>query len=208
MKGMLLIFSGRRWRIVSVNEEQRVVDLVPAQGGRPPPFGFGGGVVHERVRQEMRTVFESKEIPPYLDAVARDLLIEGRANFDRLGLREKCLLAVGRDTVFFPWTGDRAMHTLLVQMTRLGFSVATSGVALIFEDATSDCVESALRDLLSRGFDDPVSLARVVENKRIDKHDHLLPADLLAASYASRMLDCAGAEQALRRALASDAIAA
>lgn len=203
VEGMFLIFSGRRWRVISVDEDLRVVDLAPARGGRLPRFGAGGRVVHERVRQEMRTIFESLDIPIYVDAVARDLLVEGRSNFDRLGLREHCLLAVGRDTLFFPWTGDLAMNTLLVQMTRRDFNMATSGVALIFQDVSPERVEDTLRDLLSTGLDDPILLAASVRNKRIDKHDHLLPEDLLAASYASRMFDCAGAERALQRALGS-----
>lgn len=204
IEGTFLIFSGRRWRIIGVDDEQRVVDLVPGRGGRLPRFGAGGRIVHERVRQEMRAVFESLDIPPYLDAVARDLLVEGRSNFDRLGLRERCLLPNGRDTLFFPWTGDLAMNTLLVQMTRLGFGMATSGSALIFQDATPDEVSHSLRDLLSRGLDDSLALAASVRNKRIEKHDHLLPEDLLAASYASRMLDCEGAKRALQRALEND----
>ena len=42
VEGGLLIFAGRRWRIAGVDAEARVVDLMPAAGGRLPTFGAGG----------------------------------------------------------------------------------------------------------------------------------------------------------------------
>ena len=75
---LFLIFAGRRWRIVDVNEERHEVDLEPAPGGVPPIFGGSGAMIHDRVREEMRRVYEDDGVPVFLDATGRELLAEGR----------------------------------------------------------------------------------------------------------------------------------
>ena len=51
--GMFLIFAGRRWRVTAVDPQHKVVDLVPAPGGRPPVFIGTGTAVDDHVRKEM-----------------------------------------------------------------------------------------------------------------------------------------------------------
>ena len=41
--GSLLIFAGRRWRVVDVDSRSRVIELTRSRGGRPPSFAGGGG---------------------------------------------------------------------------------------------------------------------------------------------------------------------
>ena len=72
----LLIFGGRRWKVSSVDHEQKVIEVVPAAGGRPPDFQRRCRVVHDRVRAEMRSVLASDAIPRYLSATAATLLGE------------------------------------------------------------------------------------------------------------------------------------
>jgi len=201
LEGMYLIFGGRRYLVVAVDQDRRVVDLVPAKGGRVPSFGARGHVVHDRVRKEMRAIYELFEIPPFVDARARDLLVEARMSFERLGLRDRPLIAHGRDTLFFPWAGDRVMNTILVQMAKRGFQVAQTGVALRFSDAPIELVEAALRSLVEAGSEDAVALSRSVKNKILEKYDGYLIEDLLCATYASIMLDPEEAVRCLERTL-------
>jgi len=202
LEGMYLIFGGRRYHVIAVDEDRRIVDLVPAKGGRVPQFGSHGQLVHDRVRQEMRAIYESFEIPAFVDARARDLLVEARLNFERLGLRDRSLVAHGDDTLFFPWAGDRVMNTLLVQAAKLGFQVVQLGVALRFLGAPLHRVAAALRSVAREGFDDPVALARSVRNKMTEKYAPYLPEDLLCAEYASSMLDPAAASRCIACILA------
>ena len=76
--GSYVIFAGQRWQVLSVDVERRIVDLVPSPAGRAPRFSGGTGEIHGRVRQEMKTIYESDDLPPFLDKVALTLLGEGR----------------------------------------------------------------------------------------------------------------------------------
>ncbi|HLL46108.1 MAG TPA: DEAD/DEAH box helicase, partial [Longimicrobiaceae bacterium] len=106
---MTLIFAGRRWMVMEVDEEQKVIHLAPAGGGQPPRFGGGGAAVHDRVREEMRAVYLADDAPPFLDGEAQGLLAEARAEFRRLGLGRSALLGWDHGTLWFPWAGDRVL---------------------------------------------------------------------------------------------------
>jgi ATP-dependent Lhr-like helicase len=45
LPGTFLIFSGARWRVISVDTAQRVIELTAAEAGRPPVFPGTGGEV-------------------------------------------------------------------------------------------------------------------------------------------------------------------
>jgi ATP-dependent Lhr-like helicase len=68
-----IIFAGRRWRVVAVDEQRKVIEVRPSPGGRVPSFSGERGDVHDKIRQEMRVVYTANAMPPYLDATARDL---------------------------------------------------------------------------------------------------------------------------------------
>lgn len=72
----LLIFGGRRWKVSAVDHAQKVIEVIPAAGGRPPQFIGGAGLVHDRVMAEMRTVFAANVVPRYLSATAAAMLTE------------------------------------------------------------------------------------------------------------------------------------
>jgi ATP-dependent Lhr-like helicase len=201
MEGMFLIFAGKRWRIMGIDEERKVLDLVQAKGGKVPSWSGVGGLVHDRVREEMLAVYQSVDMPIFLDARARDLLEEGRTNFMRLGLYERTLLACAGDTLVFTWAGDRIMNTLVAQLVARGFEACRDGVAITVQGKNSERVREELRSMAEAGPADAVALARTVRNKHAEKYDCFLGEELLALDYARRSLDVEGAHRTALRLL-------
>lgn len=62
-EGLLLIFAARRWRVLAVHDEDKVVQLTPAGGGLPPVLDNGSVEVHTGVRTRMRALFEGDIVP-------------------------------------------------------------------------------------------------------------------------------------------------
>jgi ATP-dependent Lhr-like helicase len=197
--GSYVIFAGQRWRVLSVDVERRVVDLEPSPAGRAPRFTGGGADVHERVRQEMKAVYESAEIPPFLDATARSLLQEGRNAYGEYQLDRVPLVEYGSNVAVFCWAGDRVLDTLLVQLRDRDLPVAADGIALVVNDISAGALIPHLRALAAQGPADAVSLAGTVKNKLIEKHHVFLSEELLSVDYASSRLDPEGAWQAIVR---------
>ena len=196
--GLLIIFAGRRWRVLGVDPAHKVVDLAPAPGGRAPRFQGGIAPVHDQVRQEMLRVYQDEQLPSYLDPVAADLLTEGRANFARYQLDKSPTLASGKDTYLFLWAGDRVAHTIALALSIQGLQISNEGIALRVR-ASPDELTERVRNAARQSPPDPSQLATVVANKAHEKYDGLLPGALLTRGYAARYLDPVGAWKLIRQ---------
>jgi ATP-dependent Lhr-like helicase len=196
--GLFLIFAGRRWRVTAVDGQHRVVDLVAAPGGRPPVFAGVGPAVDHHVRAEMLRVYQSAEIPAYLDAEAARLLTEARQNFSRFRLYERRLLAHSEDTYIFLWAGDRIVNTVTSILAATDLKTTRDGLALSVTDVTPVELSAQLMALLVGEQPDPIELAATVANKAVEKYDGFLSESLQHISYAANSLDVAGAWKALQ----------
>lgn len=192
-KKTYIIFAGKRWIVTDVNDEQKVISLMPSPGGLPPRFGSLTALVHDEVRKEMLNLYLSDFIPPYLSEEAIKLLKEGRDNFKRLKLFNQSIIPSGRDTLVFPWIGDKAMNTLNILFNSRGLQVSQFHFLLEVPNSTPDNVISHLKEIANMTSIDSIELASTVETKIREKYDHFLPENLLNAEYASRSLDIEGA---------------
>ncbi|WP_198598612.1 DEAD/DEAH box helicase [Salinibacter altiplanensis] len=189
-EGRYLIFGGKRWKVIDVDQEKQVVELVPSEGGRAPLFGGMGAMVHGKIRREMRRVYEADDEPRFVDPTGHELLDEGRRSFREMGLNEKSFVQEGTNAVWFPWIGDRALNTMELALQREGFDVETQDVLLRANDATVTELRDEIQRLRDAGLGDPRALASHAQNKRLEKHHAYLSDKLLAADYAAQYLDC------------------
>ncbi len=184
-----VIFAGRRWRVVAVNDERRIAELMPAEGGRLPKFDGDGVLIHDRIREEMRQVYLDDDLPSYLDATGRELLTEARENVRRLRLTTMPLLQPDRDAWLFPWVGDRALNTLGLILRSHGIRSFAYGPGLQLPQTPIDSIFGLVDKLIAQGPPKPEELAASVLNKRTEKHHRFLSEELLNADYASSQLD-------------------
>jgi ATP-dependent Lhr-like helicase len=198
MPGSLLIFGGRRWKVLTVDDHDKIVELTRSSGGRPPQFaGSGGAGVADEVRREMLAIYQSADIPAYLDANAVRLLGEGRTNFTRFGLHTQPVMSWGADILIFPWRGDRILSTLALALTGNGVEVAQDGVCLTMTGTDRAGAIARLSQLHAGGSPDPLVLAAGVGTKIVEKYDEQLTEELLNEAFAARSLDIDGAWNAL-----------
>lgn len=122
--GMLLIFSGRRWRVVEVDDRDRVISVMPSKGGAPPIFGGDPGDIHDEVVSRMIEIFEDNISPVYLDRAAAELLDEGRRAYRQIGLDEARGISQGPASwVVATRKGTVITTTLALALQTEGFEV-------------------------------------------------------------------------------------
>ena len=68
--GTDFILSGRRWTVLEIHNEDKVIEVMPSKLGRITIFPSMTGRIHDRVVQEMQVVLQSSETPHYLDLTA------------------------------------------------------------------------------------------------------------------------------------------
>ena len=144
-EGMTLVFAGKRWRVMKVDSDTRVVMLERSRTGSPPKFLGNAAPVWDRVRDEMRVVYQSSDIPGWLDTEAQSRLAEGRDEFKRLGLGHGHQVPFGEGvTLVFPWKGDKALFSASVALMSQGIKASVEGPALRIECESADLMQSAV----------------------------------------------------------------
>ena len=191
-EGSYLIFAGRRWLVKSVSQEDKVVEVLPAVAGAVPRFSGEGALVHHQVRQRMREILSTRESIPFLDPEGQRMLEEARDNFERLGLREKKFIKLGRSTHYLHWSGSSEANTLALWLAAKGLKSIPDGIAITVMDSEP----TEVQDWVAAFGSDPgitvEGLAETVTNKVREKWDCLLPEGLLNANYASMYLSFGG----------------
>lgn len=185
MEGMFIIFAGSRWQVLSVDAERKVVVVKRSSAGRVPKFSGGGGSIHDKIRLKMYHLYTSKDIPPFLDRTAQNLLQEARDNFLRFNLNRHYLLSYGDQTLLFCWAGDEVIRTIHLLLHARGLKVCIDGIAISIKDLSIDEVLEHLKVLIDTEPINPFQLASFVPDKIIEKHDHFLSEELLSLNYAS-----------------------
>ena len=200
-EGVLLIFAGRRWKVTSIDNVARVVELEPSSGGNPPSFAGSGILTPDGVRAEMVAVYESAHTPDWLDATAQQLLAEARAAYRRLGLLDRTVLTGRSGLILFPWVGDRSLFTLTIALRSKGIEANVEGPAVRIPRTGTDTIATTARQLLAEAPPAPQELATLIQNRAIDKWDWVLDDTLSCESAGARLLDINGAWTLLAKVL-------
>lgn len=191
-----IVFGGRRWIVLDVDIEKKVILVSPAKGGQPPKFGGGGMSVHDRIRQEMFDIYSTGDYKigingtklDFLDSAGKGLFYEGLSFYKQTDLKNKHLIQQGSSVYVIPWMGDRIVNTLYALLIQADFDVDCSAGVIEVEKAQLSTVEQALKSFISLELSN-AELAKPVKNKDIEKYDHLLPEKLLNLSYGEKAFD-------------------
>jgi ATP-dependent Lhr-like helicase len=191
MAEQLIIFAGRRWKVLEVDPIRKEILVTRAHGGKPPAFGGDGLPPHDEVVAEMRRVYEGIAVPTFLDAAAVGLVTEARETFDRLGLRHASVRRNEDDLLLFPWVGDRAQMAFILALAAHGVMAASSGIAVVVPGQHEAALRRILETLAEGPPPDAIALALLVPDMKRSKYDAYLSDDLLARCYASERIDAA-----------------
>ena len=190
--GEMLMLAGRRWRIVEVDAARRELSVRPARGGNPPLFGGDMRPPSDGVVQEMRRMWEDLTIPAYLDATAKQHLVEARTMYDRLGLRGASVARHDGQLLLFPWIGERRQQALVLALVQAELEPVPLGVAVGVSADKESALVATLSGLASGPPPKAMALAALVENKEIEKFDSFLGDELLTLAWARDRIDSEG----------------
>ena len=189
MPEQLIIFAGRRWRVLEVDARRREILVTKAYGGKPPAFGGHGLPPADEVVAEMRRVYQDIAVPRFLDETAAALLTEARGTFDRFRLRDHGLCRHEDQLLLFPWIGSRSQMAVVLALAARGIMAESNGIALVVPDKDQGALIDAMRAMAREPAPDPVALARLVPEMKRSKYDAYLGGDLLTRCYASEHID-------------------
>lgn len=192
-----VLLGGRRWQVVSVDDDRSEVTVRPARGKKPPKFLGAGGEIHPRVRQMMRAVLLGDGQLNYLNATAMRLLRDARTTALQAGLAQRSLIALSpARCLWFTWTGTKIQRTVCLIADVIGLFAIDRKIAIEFEAGAPE-ISQRFRQALN-GAIDAASLGAQFPGKQTRKFDYLLAEPLLVQSLAHDALDVPGAEDVIR----------
>ena len=153
-----IIFAGKRWEVISVDDDKKLITLKKAKGGRPPKFSGDGLMVHDIVRREMRSIYRDKLIPIYLNDTAKALLNEGIENFYELDLDHSRVIQIGNTVHVLPWLGDRVTNTITVLLQMHGLHADCFGGVIDISNSSSQNFYKIVKNILNGQKSTPQSL--------------------------------------------------
>ncbi len=187
--GETIIFAGRRWRILEIDDRARVITVKPTRGGKPPYFAGEGGGIHDHVVQMMRAVLESAETYVYLDQAATELLQSARQAYADLGLSNRSIVSYGDGALVFPWTGTKKLNTLTLTFMAKDFKASSFGHLIEVQSCDSSGVIAFLREIADGDVPGVRDLIRKVAKPNIARFDHHLSWDLMTMVTIRERLD-------------------
>ncbi len=188
---MTIIFSGRRWRVTAIHDRKKVIEVVSDRTGRPPSFGGSGGLIHDKVVEKMREIFESRDVPIYLDQHAIKILGDARSQYHRLGLNNGAICEIGeRNRLIATWAGTVKTSTLALALRAKGYRATVhDGVIEVNYGTNVDSVETSLRQIASSKAVDFGNIVSPGQNLIVEKYDRYLGKQLLLEEAIQSRID-------------------
>lgn len=185
--GMLLIFSGRRWLVQQIHDQEKIIVVQPAKAGVPPTFGGNPGDIHDTVIERMFTLLEGDSRPVYMDAVSLGMLKEARFTYEQMGFHSKSVLGVSEHTsIISTRVGTVKTATLALALKSFGLSVEQYDGFLLVETATETPSLQATLENIASG--DAIDLLSGAGNLMSEKFHSYLSTNLLALDATSSRL--------------------
>ncbi|MFA6094302.1 MAG: DEAD/DEAH box helicase [Candidatus Paceibacterota bacterium] len=189
--GQRILFAGKTWFVEGINESQKTIYVIRSSGGVPPLFSGGTGRTHSQVRQRMRKLLESNDVPIFLDQVARRFLAEARQGYIGRNLGHTFFIDQGKVVYILTWLGDAANEAITCLLIQRGFVAMPAGPGVEVQKGKYT-TENVLDALIDSGVDEPPPLDILlanVKNLQREKWDWALPDDFLRITYTSLYLD-------------------
>ena len=200
-----LILAGYVWRVLSVDEERRIIEVERAKG-KPKPLWRGTGIeIHTRILQKMRQILHSDRDFTYVHDQARKRLVIARRAAHRSELAASSILPLAdKRFLLFPWCGTLPFNTLVHMLDHGGFKVVNSYEPYYLVVQTSCYTVHDLKQQLAQLCQSPPSadeLSKRVDqyDLKVNKYDRYIPESLLRQAYSVDYLDIPGAIESIRR---------
>lgn len=196
LKDQHIIFGGRRWKVTDIDDDRKVIYVTSTKGGQPPNFNGSGVSIHDRVRQEMLSIYCADDYRievgnhkiDFVDNIGRQLFKEGAYLFKASNLEEQPVYQSGKHCYIFPWMGDKVVNTLTILLIRSGFICSNFSGVIEIQNSNADNIKNCLLDLANKELPDESELAQTlsIQQKLIEKYDEYLPEDLLTEGYGRK----------------------
>jgi ATP-dependent Lhr-like helicase len=200
--GDRFVLSGRAWKVVSIEEEQRLIQVERVKGSVKDVWRGDVVNIHTRILQRMRQVLTEECDYGYLQPQALRELHKMRQLARDSGIPRQAIVPLSeRKYMILPWHGTRVIQTISLLFHHANIHVGRRYLPYYLEVEAADT--QTLTTQIQHIVQHPPSALALAElvplSEQVQgKYDRYVPDDLVSAAYAADQLDLDGALGALR----------
>lgn len=180
----IFLFSGNTWKISEIHKHLNKIKLTPANTSIPkkfiklPLFLSGGGAIHRKVHEKMRSIYESDNFYNYLNEEGKQALENSREEYKKL---------LQFDKTFIPlFMGSQL--TKLIWFILKWENIKSYFISSYIGLQSNEISKSDLNVLLMKKFSNREAIENLIQKFPIEslyseKYDYLLPKSILQKSY-------------------------
>ncbi len=180
--GDRLILGGDSWSVIDINYKSLVLTVAPASGGYVPRFAGDIGCTHPMIHQKMEQIINGNQDYFYLYPDAKSELEKSRGKFKSLVFSNQ----------FLPiFSGTQVTNTIAEILKSCGYDYINYDFGIMLNENINECFKGIgeIESIISE------AISATTDRLCIEKHDYLLPKDLLKQSIISQMYDLKGASE-------------
>lgn len=191
-EGVCILLAGRSWKVTDVDLEGKHVFVEPIKHSSEKLWKGGGGKIHTKIVNKMRSVLLNDTKYLYLTPEADKRLEEIRRLIRSSNILSSDLIELTEHSfLMFPWLGSKETNTLEVILKlnsvkeKLGITSIDRANPYAFI-ISSNLSFKEFKDLLSKVIVEINSLDNEIQEKNIpfiDKYDMFLPESLKKKQY-------------------------
>ncbi|AXS39790.1 DEAD/DEAH box helicase [Breoghania sp. L-A4] len=202
--GSILLFAGRRWRVETVDDHGKVLQVAQHRAAKVPLFeNSPAEQAHDRLIEEMQRVLLDDEIPAYLDTIAGQMLTEAREAYRDLRLNRTNAIPEDDSTHLFTWRGSKANELLALYFQTAGVKAWPHEAGITLGDTDCDEARRLLEHMAASPTPTAEALADFIENLGDAKYDEYAPSSVLRRLWASERKALAATLPAIASAMLS-----
>ena len=199
-----IALAGYSWRVLSVDENRRVIDVRLVKGKAAKHWSGAGPSIHTRILQKIRAILLSQDSYPYLQAGAKERLQSARDSAQSSGLRDTSILPLAPGKyLIFPWCGTRQYATQLLALEHAGVKTTGSCSPYYYElERKAQTVAALKQELVAICRDAPGARdlsERMIAVHCAAKYDPYVATELLREAAARDYVDIPGAIESMER---------
>ena len=179
-QGDTILFSGKKWRIKNVDFGDKVIQVIPAKDGIPPKFLGAGGVIHHKIHEKMKSIYESKDDYRYLTKDSIEFLDSARKSY-------KTLLGSNKFLPIFMGSGVCSVASFILRS--MGNDFEELDVALYLNDLEKNETVKLLKNYNSIESINNLVAQMPIDELFFEKYDRLLPKSVLRKSFINSLFD-------------------
>ena len=186
----VFVLAGRSWRVISIDEERKIIYVSRTNSARIPAWMGSGGDIHGKIVDRMKRILQEDICYTYLQPNARRLLSRARKDARDSGILDCKIIPYNQNSFFIcPWCGTREIKTISKLFTcglKEKFDIYTVASSYYYLQIISGLdLKEFLSECnnLSIDLNDPNMVLPQGQAPKIDKYDPMVPDTLLRSAF-------------------------